>query len=448
MRDSPAMEEVLTVTDLNSKVRSLLQSAPAVNDVWVSGEISNLARAASGHYYFAMKDQGSEIRCAMFARARQNIDFEPKENMKVTAFGRVDIYIPRGNYQFIIETMRQSGLGELYQEFEKLKKKLEGEGLFDPSRKRPLPRYPRTIGVVTSDTGAVIHDIITTSASRFPADILLSPALVQGDKAAGTIVAGIELLNRQNVDVIIVGRGGGSIEDLWPFNEEPVARAIAASKSPVVSAVGHETDFTIADFVADVRAPTPTGAAAIILRDRSEMLSQLDMLAGSARKALNAVMDRLRMRFNAADSKLSPRSALRELDIRSMALDDAWGRATNALAGCYGRMKMRYMAVEGKLSPVSGLNRIDSMSRVVDSAMMRISSAVRIGFSEDKARFDSAVAKLSTLNPDSVLDRGYSMIVSDRGVVDSVKDVKVGESVSVRFKDGQAKAQIKELMKG
>ena len=267
-----AMSETITVTQLNTRVKDMITSSPAVRDVWVEGEISNLKKYPSGHYYMTLKDAGSEIRAVLFANSRFRVDFEPKDNMKVSAFGRVDMYVPRGQYQFIIDTMRKSGLGDLFLRYEALKRKLEAEGLFDQARKRPLPKYPRRIGVVTSQTGAVIHDIITTSATRFPADIILAPAQVQGDGAAQTIVAGMELLNRHGVDVIIVGRGGGSLEDLWPFNEEMVARAIARSKAPVVSAVGHETDFTIADFVADARAPTPTGAAAIILRDRSEMV--------------------------------------------------------------------------------------------------------------------------------------------------------------------------------
>ena len=264
------MSETITVTQLNTRVKEIFSSSPGIRDVWVTGEISGLKRYPSGHYYFTLKDSGSNIRGVLFAGSRARMSFEPAENMKVVAFGHVDIYVPNGRYQFIVETMRQSGVGDLYLQFEKLKRKLEAEGLFDRSRKRPLPEYPRTIGVVTSEKGAVIHDIITTAASRFPADIVLAPSMVQGEGAAATIVAGIELLNRYGVDVIIVGRGGGSIEDLWPFNEEIVARAIAASAVPVVSAVGHETDFTISDFVADARAATPTGAAAVILRDRAE----------------------------------------------------------------------------------------------------------------------------------------------------------------------------------
>ena len=284
------MAETISVAELNSRVKELFAKTPSLNDIWVTGEISNLKKYPSG-YYFVLKDSASEIHAVMFKSARARIDFEPTENMKVRVFGSIGMFVPRGTYQFIVEVMEKSGLGDRYLAFEALKKKLGEEGLFDPAHKRKLPAYPKRIGVVTSQSGAVIHDIITTSASRYTADILLAPAMVQGDGAAQTIVAGIKLLNSQGVDVIIVGRGGGSIEDLWPFNEEIVARAIYESAAPVVSAVGHETDFTIADFVADVRAPTPTGAAAIILRDKNEIRSEISSYMTRLNRAMASVLD-------------------------------------------------------------------------------------------------------------------------------------------------------------
>lgn len=239
------MADKLTVTALNSRVKELLTSHPGLRDIFVIGEISNFKTYTSGHCYFVLKDAGATVNAVMFRSARARIDFQPTDSMKVEAFGHVDLYPERGSYQFIVETMRKSGVGELYQEYERLKKKLEAEGLFSKDRKRPIPRYPRTIGVVTSPTGAVIHDILTTTKRLYPADILLAPAKVQGEGSAESIVSGIQLLNRAGVDVIIIGRGGGSLEDLWAFNEEAVVRAIAASGVPVISSVGHETDFTL-----------------------------------------------------------------------------------------------------------------------------------------------------------------------------------------------------------
>ena len=441
------MAETVTVTQLNSRVKTILGNSPAVRDIWVNGEISNLKRYPSGHYYFTLKDPGSEIRSVMFAHSRQRIDFEPKENMKVSAFGSVDMYVQRGAYQFVVESMRPAGVGDLYLAFEALKKKLEAEGLFEQSRKRSLPRYPKTIGVVTSEKGAVIHDIITTSASRFPADIILAPALVQGEGAADSIVAGIRLLNRIGVDVIIVGRGGGSLEDLWAFNEEMVARAIVASEAPVVSAVGHETDFTIADFVADVRAPTPTGAAAIILRDRTEIMNQVVTDMARASRALSGSLDRMRHRFEVLDARLSPEKALDDLSMKSMALDDLMNRSQNALNGKVGDMRRRFEVVNAKLSPVAGLSRIDVLRGRVDSLCSRAESATVRRMEGSGARLESLSGRLDSLNPMNVLSRGYGMVTVDGTAITSVDDIEVGGMVRIHLRDGSAAAQIKEKEK-
>ncbi len=463
------MEESLTVTQLNTKVQTLLRGSKDLNDIWVRGEISNLTRASSGHYYFTLKEQGSEVRCALWASSRQRMSFEPKDNMKVLAFGSADLYVQRGSYQFIIQTMRQAGIGELYLRFEELKSRLRDEGLFDESRKRPIPQYPKVIGVVTSETGAVIHDIITTSESRYPSDILLAPSMVQGEGAARTIVAGIEMLNRVGVDVIIVGRGGGSLEDLWPFNEEIVASAIVASEAPVVSAVGHETDFTIADFVADKRAPTPTGAAATILRDKVEIRKQLDRDMAMADKALKLVIDRMRARFDILDVKLSPESAQQDLDMKGMELDSLWGRADRALASVLERMTGRFQVIESKLSPAVALRDIESKGLRLDSLYSRVSPDKAIMDLESKenrlenvygevtslsskrlsdveSRVVTTSARLESLNPLRVMERGYGIVLGPDGrAVTSTNDLLVGEVVDIRLRDGRARASIKEV---
>ena len=446
--NQPGMSETVTVTQLNSRVKTILSGSPAVRDLWVNGEISNLKKYPSGHYYFTLKDPGSEIRAVMFAHSRQRIDFEPKENMKVSAFGSVDMYVQRGAYQFVVESMRPAGVGDLYLAFEALKKKLEAEGLFEESRKRPLPRYPRTIGVVTSEKGAVIHDIITTSGSRFPADILLAPAMVQGEGAAASIVAGIGLLNRIGVDVIIVGRGGGSLEDLWAFNEEPVARAIASSKAPVVSAVGHETDFTIADFVADRRAPTPTGAAAIILRDRTEVLNQVNTDMARASRALMSALDRMRHRFDVLDARLSPEKALDDLSMKSMAVDDLASRADRSLEGRVSEMRRRYDVVNAKLSPSAGLERIGKMGDRVESLWVAVDNGVSRRMQSSESRLESLSGRLESLNPRNVLSRGYGLVTDAGGrAVTSIDDIQVGARVTVHMRDGRAEAEIKEKVR-
>lgn len=442
------MSETITVTQLNNRVKGLLSSSSSVSDIWVEGEISNLTKASSGHYYMTLKDSGSEIRAALFAPSRRNFDFEPTLNMKVVAFGKADVYVQRGSYQFIISTMRKSGIGDLHLKFEQLKRKLQDEGLFDQSRKRPLPKYPRTIGVVTSATGAVIHDIITTSAARFPADIILAPALVQGEGAARTIVAGIELLNRYGVDVIIVGRGGGSLEDLWPFNEEMVARAIARSRTPVVSAVGHETDFTIADFVADVRAPTPTGAAAIILRDKSEMRREIENLSFRSSRAVNQTYESMRSRFNMAEAKLSPRSAENMVNMNCMHLDELSMRLDNALTNNCRRWKDRFDQLDSKLSPSAALQSMDKLSNRLDSMMYTTESAMMMRMEKSASRLESSSRALDGLNPLNVLSRGYGMVTDAEGnVVTSASPIEPGSVVRVMMRDGTITADVtgKEL---
>ena len=440
------MEDPLTVTQLNTLAKGVLKSSPGLNDVWVVGEISNLKRYTSGHYYFVLKDAGSQVSAVLFAGHRARMSFEPRENMKVVAFGSVDIYLQRGSYQFIVETMRQSGVGELYRRFAELKARLQAEGLFDASRKRPLPRYPRRIGVVTSETGAVIHDIITTSSTRFPADILLAPARVQGEGAAATIVAGIGLLDRYGVDVIIVGRGGGSLEDLWPFNEEPVARAISACGTPVVSAVGHETDFTIADFVADARAPTPTGAAAMVLRDRREVRAQVDGDMYAATRALSAVLDRMRARFDVLDARLSPEAASRGMAMRSMELDDLWSRARRAMESKASSLGSRLDRASARLSPAAALRDLGAKRERADSLCARASLASRSALAGASASLESASGRLEALNPTRVMERGYGIVLGPDGrAVTSVSGIIVGERLDVRLRDGTARTTVREI---
>jgi len=417
------MAETMTVTQLNTRVRSILSESPAVNDIWVIGELSNLKKYPSGHYYFTLKDSTSEIRGVMFKQSRGRIDFEPQDNMKVTAFGKVDLYVERGSYQFVVETMQRSGVGDLYLAYEALKKKLEAEGLFDRSRKRNLPLYPKVIGVVTSPTGAVIHDIITTSGRLFPADILLYPAQVQGEGAAESIVKGIRALNKEGVDVLIVGRGGGSIEDLWAFNEEIVARAIAASEAPVISAVGHETDFTIADLVADVRAPTPTGAAELALRDRKEVMKHLDTDIIRINRSLSRVLDKMHYKFKILDSKLEPRRAEQRISMYSIRLDELSSRMTSALR-----------------------NRVDIMSRrfiKVDSGMDAHIQKMIENNKKDLQRYSE---RLESVNPMKVLDRGYTLITDEGGrALTSSRQIKAGSEISIMMKDGKAEAEVKKV---
>ncbi len=417
------MEETINVTQLNTRVKNLINNAPGVTDVWVTGEISNFKLYTSGHSYFTMKDNGSEIRCVMFKSAKARIDFEPCDNMEITAFGSVDIYVDRGSYQFMVQTMRRGGVGNLYAEFEKLKKKLEAEGLFDQKRKRKLPIYPKVIGVVTSQTGAVIHDIVTTTGRRFPADILLAPAKVQGDDASRSIAAGIELLNRVGVDVIIVGRGGGSMEDLWAFNEETTVRAIASSKIPTISAVGHESDFTLSDLAADVRAATPTAAAEIALKDKKELINQLNNDTIRLNRALSYSIEKMRSRFNKIDSKLSPRRAEEMVAMKTMLLEHISTKLASSLRNIVEVMHRRYGIVEMRLKNAS------------DQLMQ---SKIR--------KMENLNNRLESLDPYKVLGRGYSMVTDEDGrPLTSAKSIDRDMEITVRMRDGEIDAKIKEI---
>lgn len=279
--------EYLTVSAINKYIKYRFDTDEHLKNVFLKGEISNIKPYSSGHMYFTIKDETSRISAAMFSNSAKRLSFVPKDGMKVLVIGRISIYEGTGNYQIYIEDMQEDGVGNLHIAFEKLKESLAKEGLFDPSHKRPIPKIPNKIGIVTAPNGAAVKDILTTLKRRFPlTETILFPSLVQGDSAALDIVKNINLAQSYDLDVLIVGRGGGSIEDLWPFNEEIVARAIYNSKIPIISAVGHEIDYTISDFVADLRAPTPTGAAELAVPNYIEVLSQIEHLKIRASKVL------------------------------------------------------------------------------------------------------------------------------------------------------------------
>jgi len=447
LRINVSVTETLSVCQLNERVRSLLGSSPGVKDIWVSGEISNLTRHSSGHYYFTLKDDRSEIRCSLFKNARSRLSFEPKDNMKVNVFGHVDLYVQRGSYQLIVESMRTSGVGDLYLRYEELKKKLGSEGLFEQSRKRPLPKYPQRIGIVTSPTGAAIHDILNISGRRFPSDILLYPALVQGDDAPASIVKGIRILNDQDVNLLIVGRGGGSIEDLWAFNDETVARAIASSRVPVISAVGHETDFTIADLVADVRAPTPSAAAEIALPDRHQELRNIENMKFRLSRSLMSAVSEMKGKFNLLDSKLSPKRAKESVDRYSVQLDTDTMKLNNSLKTIMNRYKTRFAVVDARLSPKQAKSRIsqyllrlDDLSTSADETMLRILSDRKRDVLEMNLMLDG-------LNPKSVIKRGYAIISDGSNTLTDVTKISAGDMIRITMRNGSAEAEVKKVNK-
>ena len=391
----PVEPKILTVSQLNFYVKSVLDSDPRLNYVFLCGEISNLTdHYRSGHIYLSLKDNKSVIRAVMFAGNARNLKFKPMEGMKVICRGRVTLYEATGQYQYYIEDMQPDGIGALYQAYEQLKEKLQSKGLFDESHKKPIPYCPKTIGVITSPTGAAVQDIKNILTRRFPSvNIILCPVLVQGDNAAPQLVDAVNKLNEYDLcDTIIIGRGGGSIEDLWAFNDENLAYAIYNSHIPVISAVGHETDFTICDFVSYLRAPTPSAGAELAVPDRNEILQNLD----AQRQYLSSLMDKKLIENNNIVSEMTTK-------LLSLSPDDK-------IAKLY--------------------NDLDFLSQKYENNSNRI-------FQNTTNKIELLATKLESLNPVSTLKRGYSVVTNNDKTVTSVKDVKNGDTLAINVTDGK-----------
>ena len=391
----PVEPKILTVSQLNFYVKSILDSDPRLNYVFLCGEISNLTdHYRSGHIYLSLKDNKSVIRAVMFAGNARNLKFKPMEGMKVICRGRVTLYEATGQYQYYIEDMQPDGIGALYQAYEQLKEKLQSKGLFDESHKKPIPYCPKTIGVITSPTGAAVQDIKNILTRRFPSvNIVLCPVLVQGDNAVPQLVDAVNKLNEYDLcDTIIIGRGGGSIEDLWAFNDSNLAYAIYNSHIPVISAVGHETDFTICDFVSDLRAPTPSAGAELAVPDRNEILQNLD----AQRQYLSSLMDKKLIENNNIVSEITAK-------LLSLSPDDK-------IAKLY--------------------NDLDFLSQKYENNSNRI-------FQNTANKIELLATKLESLNPVSILKRGYSVVTNNDKTVTSVKDVKNGDTLAINVTDGK-----------
>lgn len=429
----------LTVSELNRRARLALENG--IGLVWVTGEISRATLAASGHWYFTLKDESAAVDCAMFKGRAQLLDFRPENGLKVEVRARVTVYEARGAYQLSVEQMRHAGLGALFEAFERLKKKLAAEGLFDEARKRPLPAFPRAIGIVTSLAAAALRDILTTLRRRAPmVPVVIYPTLVQGQGAAEQVAAAIDAANRHGAcDVLIVARGGGSLEDLFAFNEEAVARAIASSSIPVVSGVGHETDFTIADFVADLRAATPTAAAAASSPDREALREQLAAQARRlARAGSRALTDRAQRLDNVSRRLVTPAERLRLAQARLAEL--ARRLATSgARAASLASLKLRALAPRLR-APDVGLawQAVQRLRGQLVSDMQRLQDARH-------AQLEAARASLSHLDPTQVLSRGYAIARRpDGAVVRDATTLQRGEKLDVTFAIGSAGVRVED----
>ncbi len=438
---------VCTVSELAMRIKAQLEDQfPAV---WVEGEISNLRTPSSGHAYFTLKDAGAQLRCVLFRGRGRRVAFQPEDGMQVLAFGGLDVYLARGEYQLVVELLEPKGVGALQLAFEQLKRKLAAEGLFEEARKRPLPPFPRTIGIVTSPTGAAIRDMLHVIGRRF-ADlrILVTPVRVQGEEAPGEIVGALQDLESvEDLDVVIVGRGGGSIEDLWAFNDERVARAIAACRVPVISAVGHETDFTIADFVADLRAPTPSAAAELVVREKLQVARALVTLYENLKQAMADRLERERERVEALGKRRVLTDAARALRDLYRRVDDLTTRLTRAVRGSERQATHRLSLARNALRSLNPVARIANGTVLLTQLRGRLASAAVHSVKVSRHRFDAAVGRLDSLSPLAVLGRGYSLtrLLPSGAIVRSAAQTRPGDAVEILLHQGALEARVERL---
>ncbi|MCA0754510.1 exodeoxyribonuclease VII large subunit [Paenibacillus sp. N4] len=440
---------IFSIKELNRYIRMKLESDSLLGDIWLRGEISNFTHHSSGHMYFTLKDKDSRVKSIMFASHNQRLPFIPKEGTKVLARGNVSVYERDGNYQFYVTAMQPDGIGSLYLAFEQLKSKLDAEGLFDAARKRPIPAHPRAVGVITSPTGAAVRDILITLQRRFPSiPVYIYPVLVQGTQAAPSIVKAIEAMNRfGETDVLIVGRGGGSLEELWAFNEEAVARSIAASVIPIISAVGHETDFTIADFAADLRAATPTAAAELAVPHLSELRSrlerQLQRLHQGMRYKLQEDREKLQ-RLQRSPFFLYPRKYLLEQAERLDRLTDKLEQRTRLTAERGHTRLARLRTALASHHPgeraAYAAKRREGLSKQLEHAMASL-------LKERKLALHGTIRQLDALSPLKVMSRGYGLVYDENEdrLIKSVAGVEPGNIVKVKVADGRLDCRVLDV---
>ncbi|MBQ7927995.1 MAG: exodeoxyribonuclease VII large subunit [Methanobrevibacter sp.] len=413
--------EYLTVSQLNAYINKKMKFDQNLKNIYVKGEISNFKTYSSGHSYFTLKDKNSQIPAVMFKGRRQFLKFEPKDGMKVIIKGKVEVYERDGKYQLYATTITEDGIGALHIAFEQLKKKLDKEGLFDDAHKKEIPSYPQRIGVVTASTGAAVKDIIQTIKGRYPyCEVLVFSTLVQGDLAAPQIVRQINHAQKYDIDTLIVGRGGGSIEDLWPFNEEIVARAIYDCKIPVISAVGHEVDFTISDFVADARAPTPTGAAVLAVPDINEVQYKLKQLTDRLNKNINDKITDNKTRLNNISQKQIFKNPESIYEIKGMTLDNLINKLEFTSKNIIAENRNKLFKLENK----NILKNPEEITKLKKEVFLR------------------HVAKLEVLNPLITLKRGYTLTKVEGKIVSSAKEVKSGDKLDVEFEDGTVNTKV------
>ena len=413
----------ITISDLNRYIKAKFDMDAHLENVYLRGEISNFKHHTRGHLYFTLKDESSRLSAVMFASLARNINFEPEDGMKVLVSGRISVYEATGSYQIYVSEMQLDGIGNLYLEFEKLKKKLAAEGLFNQAHKRPIPKYPKKIGIITAPTGAAIRDILSTIKRRYPiCETILFPALVQGVGAKESIVEQLTKAQDYDLDVIICGRGGGSIEDLWAFNEEIVARAIYNSKIPVISAVGHEIDFTIADYVADLRAPTPTGAAEMAVPNLTDLINLLEQYKIRSNEGISNILKKNELRLNNVTSSFALKNPLNLYDIKEQKLDNLIDSLNKSIQNKLNNYKLLY-------------------AKVLSSSVLKDPYSL---IEKKKNRFDILLKTIEVLNPLKLLDSGYSIVKFNGKAITDVNLLNKDDIIDIDMHNGIIKASVLE----
>lgn len=417
-------DKYLTVGALTRYIKYKIDNDEHLKTVFLKGEISNFKMHSTGHMYFSIKDETSKINAIMFSRDAKNVTFEPKEGTKVLVVGRISVYESTGNYQIYVSEMIEDGVGNLYIAFEKLKEKLSKEGLFDDKYKKKIPKMPKKIGIITAPTGAAIKDILSTIKRRYPiCETILFPSLVQGDNAKEDIVKNLKIANTYDLDVIILGRGGGSIEDLWPFNEEIVAREIFNSKIPIISAVGHEVDFTIADFVADLRAPTPTGAAEMAVPNMIDIINHIKQLTIRLNESLNKKIKLEKINLEKSKNSIVIKNPMIMIDNKKQKID----------------------LIKESVIRILNLKLENNKNKIEKIKQNYILNNPEVIYKEKQNKLSNLIEKLELVNPLGVLKRGYSITKQDNKVITKIKDIKKTKPLIIKLQDGDIETEIKNI---
>ena len=439
-------DKYLSVSVVNRYIKHIIDTDINLQQVFIRGEISNFKAHSSGHLYFSIKDETSKINAIMFSNNARKLNFTPIDGTKVLITGRISVYEATGNYQIYVEEMMEDGIGNLYIAFEKLKKQLASEGLFDAKYKKAIPKYPTKIGVITANTGAAIKDIISTIKRRYPiGQVILFPSLVQGENAAKDIVKNIKLANTYDLDVLIVGRGGGSIEDLWPFNEEIVARAIFDSKIPIISAVGHEIDYTIADFVADLRAPTPTGAAEMAVPNIADLIKYIDQLKirlnTNVLKQINMQklqLDSLKSSYILKNPLIIYENKKQKLDLITTKINELIIKKLEIKKLYLDNLKNAYILNNPEILYMQNKEKLNLIN-------LNLNKIIKRKLEDNVDELRTLMEKLELVNPLNVLKRGFSLTYKNNKIIKSVKNVKKDDILNIKLKDGNIIVNVKEI---